>query len=48
MQMSDDELLRKAYLERRDDEITMALAARLETLLDGLEKLTSQTNNLNT
>ncbi len=47
MQMTDEELLKKAYLERREDAITMALAERLETLLEGLENLTHHVNTVN-
>ena len=47
MKMTDEELLKKAYLERREDALTMALAERLETLLEGLANLTDHINQVN-
>ena len=47
MTLTDAELLKKAYLERRDDAIAMALAERLEILLEGLAKLTEYINTVN-
>lgn len=42
VELSDDELLRLAYLERHEDAIAMALAQRLEMLLEGIAKLINQ------
>ena len=46
MKMTDDELLKKAYLERSEDELVMALAARVEELTDGLAALALDIKNL--
>jgi hypothetical protein len=47
MILTDDELLKKTYQERADDALAMALAERLETLLEGLDALMHKTNTLN-
>lgn len=39
MRLTDDEILRKAYLERSEDSLVMELAERLENVLMEIETL---------